>query len=428
LTVSKRAFAEVSKPVTLGWGSNPLGSTSLKPIGLQYSFVVTDWLSGKPVQKVEALSGESSAFSDEQGKIKLTVDKDQEKIEVQFKKQGIRTEKVTATDTKAEQALKLVPSRKHVFITKRSGKYDVYKVDVDGKNEKLVLAGTGKERDDMVLVPHPGKDLAVLVSTRDGKRNSDGFQLSTLTIIDLEDDSISSVGQSERIQVVDWAGDRLVYVQIAAGTSAANPKRHRLMSYSANDESNKEIATSNYFNDVLFARGKLYYAPSSAYQAGVNVSFFSSDPDGSNRQVIFGEEVWNAFRTSYDHLVLSKDQKWYDYTIGSNSKPSKMDGAPANLTNRLYVDSLDGDRSLWTETRDGKGVLLSYDIGAKKDSVLKAQSGLKNPIYWLNDQVVVYRVNTPNETADYVMSLDGGDARKIRDVSDTGGIDKWYYY
>lgn len=52
----------------------------------------------------------------------------------------------------------MAPSRKHVFISKRSGTYDVYKVDVDGKNEEKVLSGTGSERPDAIALSiHPTK-------------------------------------------------------------------------------------------------------------------------------------------------------------------------------------------------------------------------------------------------------------------------------
>src|SRR5690606_12406641 len=74
LKIERRAFATTSKQVTLGWGSNPLGDYVLTPTGLQYSFRVTDFLSNKPIEKAEAVSGYASAFSNENGEILLTLD------------------------------------------------------------------------------------------------------------------------------------------------------------------------------------------------------------------------------------------------------------------------------------------------------------------------------------------------------------------
>jgi len=427
LVIEKRAFAPIKKKITIGWGSNPQGETKLTPVGAQYSFLVTDFLSGKSIEKIEATSGEASALSDQNGKIKLTLDEPPEEIEVTIQGEAYRAEtfKISAS-AKDERPLQLVPSRKHVFISKRSGKFDVFKIDIDGKNEERILAGTGTERPDMVLIAHPKDDVVAMVSTREGKRNSDGYLMSTLTLIDLSDNSTKSLVTSERIQLVDWIGDRLVYVQVAAGTSAANPKRHRLMSYDHSENDNKELAASNYFNDVMVAGGKLYYAPSSAYQTG-GTSLYRVDADGSGRTSILGKEAWNLFRTAYDHIAISAPGEWYDYRLGEQ-KPSKLGGEPANLTSRVYVDAPDGKKSLWVDNRDGKGVLLAYDIEARSEKDFRTQSGLKNPIRWLNPKTVIFRINTDQETADYALSLDGGEPRKIRDVTNTGGVDQWYYY
>ena len=428
LTVEKRAFAPIKQQVTIGWGSNPLGEFKLVPTGTQYAFAVTDYLSGKGIEGVEASSGEASALSDKDGKIKLTLDQPQDEFEVSFNAKGLREEKLTVNaNNKTEMVVRMVPSRKEVFISKRSGKYDVYKIDIDGKNEEKILAGTGAEHDDMILVSHPTDEQVALVSTRDNKRNQDGFLLSTLTIIDLSDNSTTSVVQSERIQIIDWIGDRLVYVQIAQGASAANPNRHRLMSYNYKTNENHELASSNYFNDVMAIGTKIYYAPSSAYQSDVNTSLFKVEADGTNKQVVLDQEAWNLFRTSYDHLTISTDKDWYDYKLGDKN-PVKLDGQPANINSRVYVDSPDGRKSLWVDNRDGKGVLLAYEPSTQDDKTLRTQSGLKNPIRWLTDNVVIYRINTEQETADYALSLNGGEPKKIRDVTNTGGVDKWYYY
>lgn len=428
--VEKRAFATLERFVTLGWGSNPLDDMKLTPTGTQYAFVVTDYLSGKPVDKVEAIQDEASAFSNQEGKIKLTIDEEmaeQQEVEVTIKSDEYREERVMLKlDSQDEIKLQLVPVQKHVFISKRSGKYDVFKVDADGKNEERVLAGTGAERDDMTLVPHPAKGLVALVSTRDNARNSDGFLLSTLTIIDLSDNKATGVGQSERIQIVDWSGDRLVYVQIAAGASAGNPKRHRLMSYNTETGEAKELAASNYFNDVFAINNIIYYAPSSAYTSE-KASLYKVNADGSARQTAFGSEVWNAYRTEYDKLVLAVAQDWYEYKI-FDGKSTKLGGEPANLRSRIYAESPDRTHSVWVDQRDGKGVLITYDPSTKTEETLLEKSGLNNPVRWLNNNSLVFRVTTGQETADYVMSIDGGETKKLKDVTNTSGIDRWYYY
>lgn len=429
LVVEKRAFAVNKKRITVGWGSNPLGEVRLTPTGSQYAFIVTDFLSGKPIAKIEAASGDASALSDKDGKIVLTVEESEApRLKVMLSGTDYRTEELDIdADNHAEQAIKMTPSRKHVFISKRSGKFDVYKIDADGKNEEKLLAGTGSEREDMALAHHPTEELVALVSTRDNQRNKDGFLLSTLVIIDVKTGQLTSLGASERVQIVGWLGERLVYVKIAEGTSAGNPKRHRLISYNYKDDSSKELASANYFNDIVAANGVIYFAPADTYQAGDNIGLFRIYPDGTNKQTILNKEVWNLFRTEYNKLTISVPSEWFEYKLG-DATANKVAGQPSVLKSRLYMNSPDGSHSLWVDQRDGKGVLLIYTVGDQAEKIIQNRSGLNAPVRWLNNNYVVFRVNNGQEIADYVMNLDGGDPKKIKDVTSTSGIDSWYYY
>jgi hypothetical protein len=430
LVIQKRAFAPINETITVGWGSNPLGDRNLSPVGSQYSFTVTDFLSGKPMAKVAASAGDADAQSDDKGQIKLTLEHSSDPtVNVVLSIEGYRDEKITLDlSSKQNMSVKMVPVRKEVFISKRSGTYDLYSIDVDGKNEQLVLKGTGNERDDLALVAHPRDEVVALVSTRDGKRNKDGYLLSNLTIINLRDNTSKSIAQSEQIQIANWIGTRLVYVQVASGASAADPNRQRLMSYDLKTSDNRQLASSNYFNDVLTAGNRIYYAPSSANQPnGVTASLFRVYPDGSSKQTVLAQETWNLFRTAYDKIVISIPGEWYDYKL-EDGAPTKLEGQPADVVSRVYVDSPTGLESLRVDNRDGKGVLLVYDVNAKSEKTLRTQSGLKNPVRWLSDRVIVYRVHTDQETADYALSLDGGEPVKLQDITDTGGVDKWYYY
>ncbi len=430
LVISKPAFATEKQGVTLGWGSNPLGSRPITAVGAQYTFVVKDWLSGKPVPKAEAASGDANAQSDKNGKIVLTVDVkgDVTSLPVSISASNYRTEKLALDlSLKAPQAVNMVPGRRQVFVSNRSGKDDLYKIDVDGKNEKLILAGTGSEQDNIALVPHPTDEVAAMVSTRDNVHNGDGFLLSTLTLVDLSDDTTSTLAQSERIQLVGWVGSRLIYVQIAAGASATNPKRYRLISYDYKAKVKDELASANSFNDVILVGGNIYYSQASTFATDPNTGLYKTSADGKIKKPLLSQEVWNIFRVSYSTFDLSVQQNWYQYNL-SDLLPTKLSTVPANPKSRVYLDSPDGKHSLWVDQRDGKGVLLSYDTTAKTDKVLLSQSGLSYPVRWLSNNTLIYRIHTPSETTDYVLNTDGGQPHKIRDVFNTAGLELWYYY
>jgi len=428
LKITRRAFAPIERKITVGWGSNPLGEAKLQPTGTQYKFMVKDYLSGKGIVKSEATVGEFSAFSDENGRILLTLDDPSEKISVKITSEGRRTENVTIdADSTSEHSVLMVASIKHTYISRRDGRYDIYTAYADGKGESLVLKGTGNERDDLVLAPHPTRNIVALVSTRDGEHNEDGYLLSTLDIINLDTKQVTTVQSSERIQLVDWFGDRIAYIRVVSGTSGGNPKRSRLMAYNYMHKTNNELASANYFNDVMAVGDRIYYAPSGAYQKGVNTSLFSVKADGSDRKVVLNKEVWNLFRVSFKRISISIAGEWYDFNIDGD-KVTKLNGEPPNLSSRLYVNSPNNKMSLWVDKRDGKGALMIYDIDKNKDKQLKNQSGLKYPVRWLDDSTIIFRVKTEVESADYAISTDGGESRKIADVTDTDGIDRWYYY
>lgn len=428
LSVSKPAFADSTQNITVGWGSNPLGDVALQEVGSRYVFELKDFVSGKPLADGEVVSGEASANANEQGEAVLVVaDQNQAQISVQVRAPDYRTETFNLdVGDKEVRNLGMVPARKHAFVSKRSGKYDLYKVDVDGKNEQLVLAGAGAESENTtVILPSLHSDTIAYVSTRGDKHNEDGFPLAGLKIINLDDNKIQTIDYSEKIQLVDFIGSKLVYVKIEQGQSAASPNRNQLISYDVSTNEKKLLAKTNYFNDVLSAKGAIYYAPSQYKTSGIGL--FKVNPDGSGQTMVYDKEVWNLFRVSYDKIDAAVGQNWYEYDTVTDSF-NALNSAPPEQKSRIYADSPDGKKSAWVDNRDGKGVLLVYDTSTGEDKAIQTQSGLTNPISWLDNDHLVYRVYNTDETADYVVSLSGGSPKKIEDVTNVAGLDRWYYY
>lgn len=432
LRIEKRAFAPEIKDIVIGWGSNPLGEFKVKAVGSQYTFYVKDALSGNPLPGAEATSGDGNARADEEGKIILTLDTaemdDAAQIRVEFSAESYRKETVNITVNNREaQSVPMIPSRRHAFVSKRSGKYDVYTADADGRNERRVLGGTSYERDDLALIPHPKEDYVAYVATRENTRNQSGYLLSTLYVIDTESGDTVKVDQSEQIHVIGWSSKgRLVYVKIAAGASGEDPKRHRLISFNNEDHTDtKELASSNSFNDVVMVGDRVFYAPSNIFNQG-EPGTYAVDADGENHQTILNNETFSIFRTDYDTLYLSVGSSWFEHVIGSPTAAEAS--APNSTISRMYVDNPHNNTSIWVDNRDGRGVLIKYDKGSKQEEILYERGGLKMPLYWLTDKHIIFRVSDGRETADYIMNIEGGEPRKISDVTDAAGITRWLYF
>lgn len=428
LTVKKPAFAPVTKAVTIGWGSNPLSDVDLVSVGSRYTFELVDFLSGRPIVDAEAVSGVASAVADEKGTIELAIENsDEREIEIEIRSVNYRSEKFVMPVGGGKQKIELVPSRKHAFISKRDGKFDLFTIDADGKNLKKVLPGTGFERESsLVLFSHPSKDVVALVSTRRNVYSGNGNLLSTLTIVNLANDDTANAGESESFQLIDFIGDKLVYIREKNEVADDAPDRYLLMSYDIELHEEKMLASANYFNDTIVAEGLIYYSPA-AFEDDKKAGLFSINPGGNDKQTVIAKEAWNFFRAEYGKLHIAFSDEWYEYDLGSKQL-NRLDGAPANERSRIYVGSPDGQKSLWVDERDGKGALLLLDHASGKDRVLRSEGGLRYPVRWLDGDHVVYRISTGSETADYIISISGGEPKKIQDVTDTIGLDRYYYY
>lgn len=428
MTVTKPAFADVSREITIGWGSNPQGELGLIATGTKYTFEVKNFLSGKPIEKAEAISGEASAKANEKGEIVLVVSEDKQTVEAEISAENYRTEKISLKiGDESVKEIALVPSRKHAFVSNRNGNLDLYKIDIDGKNEEKILDGTGNEREEEIsILSHPSRNLVAFVSIRSDERTKEGEPIASLNIIDLDTNEVNEVVDSEIIQLVDFIDNKLVYIKTQPNAGLDDKRRHRLVAYDLDTKTEQELASTNYFNDVLAANGAIYYSPAE-YKVNGAIGFYRIYPDGTGRVTILAEEAWNLFRVGYNQLNVAISEEWYQYNIETDQL-NKLNGSPPTLKSRLYTSSPNGKKAAWTDIRDGKGVLLIYNIETGEDKVIQRQSGLSNPIVWIDEEHIVYRVATGSETADYAVNINGGEPKKIIDVTNTVGLDNFYFY
>ena len=418
LTISKPGFATHTKNVRLGMRVTDLGDIRLRPVGQQLRFIVTDYLSGKPVSNVDFVSGEATTKSDDKGHALLTLaSTDNTTAPVTISSQGYRTEKHTVqAGDKGPQKLRLVPSAKLAYISKKSGRYDVYKVDVDGKNEAVLLPGTGLEGPTIRALASPDNQYVAVVSSRENKRNSQGYLLNTLTLVDIKTGEAQTIQQAEQLNIIGWVDNTIVFQETSIGASAANPNRQKILSYNTESGNKKQLASANYFNDALLIGDSAYYTVS-ATDVAAKDSFVKIDIDGSNRKAYYSQDLWSLVREDYTNFKLQTPTKWLIF----NTESLKVtDSVPPNdMYSRAFVDGPKRQRSAWVDTRDTVGVLMIRNLAIKQDRQIASMKNLQGVVSWLNERVVVVRVANYSEVADYVVSLDGGEPVKVADVSNT---------
>lgn len=418
LIVSRVGFKEVNRDVVIGWGSNPFGNVLLQATGVQFVIKVTDYLSQKPVEGVEATDGQATAKSDKNGKVTLTLESAViPKEGVTLTKAGYRTEAISLNeDAKKPTEVAIVLARKAVFVTKQSGKYDVYKSDLDGKNREVLLAGTGNENSNISLAVSPDGGRVAFASTRENKRDSGGFLLSSLMLINIETGSTVTIAEAAQIQLIDWIGSRLVF-QLGSSDNEADD-RYAVVSYNFSDNTRVQLASAKKLSAVMSAKGLIYYAVGADIaDPSAQVGLFRVGPDGKGSQRVFDEELSTVLRSTYTTLSLQASEgTWYSYDLASGGKTQI--GTPTSLANRLYYDNETHTKSLWA----GQSALLAFDVTSGKDTTVTTKSGLTYPLQWMAANTVIYRIASGSETADYAVSLDGGTPRKIADVTPTYGF------
>ncbi|MBP9853066.1 MAG: hypothetical protein QG629_18 [Patescibacteria group bacterium] len=418
LSVKKLGFAEYTKKFYLGMRVTDFGEIPLRPTGAQLTYTVTDFLSGKPIEGVTFANGDAVTKSNDAGKAVLTLETLQkDSVRVRVTALGYRTETIDQnTANNGATSLRLVPAAKAVFISKKSGKFDVYSVDVDGKNERVLLAGTGLENQSMTVSTSLDNTYASVVSSREEKRNREGYLLNTLTLVGIKDGEAQTVQQAEQISVIGWQNKTIVFQETSTGASAANPNRQKIFSYNTETNEKKQLASANYFNEVLLINGQVYYTVS-ATDAAARDTFVKIGVDGSNRKAYYAQDIWALIREDYKNFKIQTPSRWQSFSLDT---VKIADSTPPNdMTSRRYTDGPKDERSAWIDVRDSFGVLMLYNLKTGQSREVSSIRYVQQIVGWLDEKTIIVRAVSMNEVADYAVSTQGGKPSKIADVSNT---------
>lgn len=425
LTIKKPAFASVTKVLTVNIGKTNLGKLALKAVGIQFTIKLTDYLTGQPVAGAEVSAGTASALSDANGKAVLTtMDASVKALKVTITASGYVAKTTSIVSANHSASAALVPTGQDYFVSNKSGDYNLYSSNLDGSDSKVLLAATGSENSNLQLATDDDGGLLALVDTRDTQRGAKGEVLQTLTLVNTKNRQPLNLDHATQVQVIGWMdGGTLVYV---TANDCSTGLCYQLMSYNYSTSSRIELAHASGFSSVLTIGDKIYYATSSNYQSSDTQPVFASvNSDGTGQQTLLKDNVYSVYRPSYDELLLAAPGNWYSYQDGDKA-PKKI-AAPSNPELRHYVDSPGGSQAAWIDQRDGQPVLVIYNKSTGKNKVVATLAGLTYPIRWLNNSTLIFRVNSSSETADYALSLSGGQPEKITNVTNAGGSDDFGY-
>lgn len=416
LVLSRVAYATQTHTIVVGWGENPLGSPyNLQATGVRYVVRAVDYFSGAGVATATATESDNTQVgSDKSGVITLSLNTNgSASAPMNIGAPGYLNVPTTLKPN-VTNVVTLVPDRQEVYLSKQAGKYNVYAVNADGSNVRLLLAASGLESGPMALVASPDGATAALVSVRDHITDAHGTAEQALTLIDVAAGSATAIDHADHIKLLDWNGTTLTY-ETTLDAAGSAPAQTTVISYNYKASTRQQLASGADFNAVLTAQDTLFYAPSSS-DSKAKIGLFKVKEDGSGQQTLLSDEVIGLYRSDYKTLLVQTASAWYSYDLDGNAAPQAI-AAPATPTSTSFVLSPDGSSAAAIVTVNGTPTLQVVSVTTGRVTNVAAASPLY-PLRWLNNDVVVFRFNS----ADYGVAVVGGSAKKIANVYDANGF------
>lgn len=453
ISAKKTGFADVAYGVTLDFDPflHKFGGQveddamrtielSLQGVGIPVAFKVTDYLSGKPVTDGEFAVGDVVAKPNEQGMVSLKIPAtDDKKVTVSATLGGKYIDKKfdVALDAKAEQNVSLVPGGKHYFVSKRSGPLTVYSSNLDGSDVQSIVTGTGKETDAIAFAVSPDGKYGVLSSSREGTVDAKGNAIQAVYVVDLNTKQMTRVDAAIYVNFADWSGNTLVYTANSYDQSS-NTIRATLRSVETTEHRvfNFETADMIGVDTVAFNRVVYHKYTYSGAESGDSPVLREATINGDAQKTL-GDNVGTSegyMQLDFDRIAFrtDQDQAWHEYNLNADQlKTISQPVADSRTQQFLSTANADGGKRLLIDRIDGKYTLFLKEANGERKQ-LYAAGGLGGPIRWVGD-VVVFRIVDGQQTADYAVSINGGEPKKITDVTATAStqgsaVDRFRFY
>lgn len=429
LQVQKKYYEASSASYTVPILSAPADSKpTIKATGRTVTITVKNKITGGVVSGAAVVVSGSSATTDSKGaaEIILPVQQAAQKGTVKASNYNDAAFEVTVTNNDDQKvAVSLAPSGKIFFLSKRTGKIDVMKSDLDGANPETVVAGTGKESDsETVLLSTTDWKYLALLAARDSDK-------AKLYLIDTSSGKLSTMDEGDvSFQLVGWSGHQFVY-QVTRSQNLWADKRQALKSFNAEnsklttlDETQGsgnnfyDYATESLANQYI-VDGKVVYTKS--WDIGSSVS-----PD-DRQSAIVSIGVGGSDKKNLKNFAVSEiayfDARFYEpggvyyrasaRTDGKGSYYEYEDGkltATADTNDNkfynefyaTYLISPSGNKTLWYEQRDGKNVIFVGDKSGNNAREIGVSDHV--PYGWYTDDYILFSLKGSEL---YVMDANG---------------------
>src|SRR3990167_6136977 len=200
--------------------------------GRQVKVAVVNTINKKVVGDVKIKVADVSAQTDSKGSAALVLPPGVAEQKAELSLDGYVTTSVVikVSDSKIEEnKFNLTPAGKIYFLSKRTGKIDVMKSNLDGTDQTVVLVATGGEDEsDTILLASRDWKFLVLKSKRDGGKNAKLFWIDTAT------DKVNTLDEGDaEFTVIGWSENTFVYEVSRNSVAEWQPNKVALKSFDA---------------------------------------------------------------------------------------------------------------------------------------------------------------------------------------------------
>lgn len=327
----------------------------------------------------------------------------------------------------------LTPTGKLYFLSKLSGTIDVVKTNLDGSNRQTLYAGTGKEEDSgtVLLASRDWKYLALL-----SRHDSDQPQLY---LIETASDKVSVIDQgNSTFSLVGWSNDSFVYRVTRNSYSDWQPKKYVLKSFNADSKrlnildqtdgvgdagqyAQEQLGNVYVTSDGTIVYYKTWYksysvSPPNNLTDGKHNGIYSIRADGSGKKTLKNLDAsgTGSYNNYIDDQTGKPDEVYFsasdssgtasylEYKNGSLQSIS-ADQYPTSGIYNTYLLSPSGNKTFWSEERDGKNTMF---IGAGDGTGGKTIAALSDyqTYGWYSDN---YLLTSKNSSELYILPVGG---------------------
>ncbi len=416
---------------------------ALDATGRQVKITVKNLINKQTLANVDIKVADTTAKTDNSGQAVVVLPVGIPTQKAKLKLIGYNNSEVTVNvsdSTIAENNFTLTPTGKVYFLSKRSGKLNLMKSDLDGSNTEVVVAGTGNEQNyGTAIMPSTDWKYVALLSKREAADPT-----PQLFILSTADDKLLNVDSGDaNFTLKGWSGDKLIYYVTRNNIRSWQPGKDKLKSYDASTGKTVALDQSSatgdssasayeyyalvtiYGNSIIFAKNwtEVYDDSSAGLLNTKNNTVSTISADGLKRKIVSSysandnvQYTQHSPNSIYIWQQVGSSDKFFDYSFGYIAPKSiSLTSDQFYHDYPLYYPSASGKQTFWAESRDGKNTLFIGDYAGLNSSQIASQSKY-SPYGWYTDQ---YLLVTKDNSELYVMSNEGGDATKITDYQPT---------